>query len=373
MSKKVLIPYFLAGSGHFAIAQAIEYYLRESGKDLEIRFLEPGEEFKDKRLNDFFKQAWKLILKMRKAPREILFGIDKAVPSLSSFINEQYLRTAIFKGMGFLAGYRPDLIISTHWGCTQLFNEARKKMEMDIPLFSVFTELAGGHKLINCGADLYFVMTDEALENLMRFDIPKEKIKRVNFIVRPQFECNKLSRKEARDRLNLPDSAFVLLFSMGGEGIGPAFQYINRFLQIFPEGKMLILTGRNEKLTNEIKKKYQDEGISVFPYRDDVEVLVAASDVLAGKCGGSFSTEAIKTRSPFIITQIGAPNERPNMKYIIKHNYGWYTSSPRKFARILEQIHSDRSCLESVKRNLDNVPEENGASEIASYIISIIL
>jgi len=371
-SKKVLVPYILTGYGHFIIAQAIALYLKKNKPDWDVRLFELASEFKDQALERFYKQAWRYILQMPTIAAQVVFGVEEALPALSSFVNGQLIHSAVLKAMGFFAGYKPDLIMSSHWGCTHIFNQARSKVEYEVPLWYVYTELAGGYQLMNCGADKYFVMSDEAGKALQGEGIAAEKMEKINLVVRPQFADQIISQESARRDLGLPVDDFILLFSAGGEGLGPTFGFIKAFMKTVKQGRILVATGRNEKLFNELQAKFKDKRVMALGFREDIEKLMAASDVMAGKCGASYSMEAAIMRRPFIVTRVGAPSERHNMKYIVDNGFGWYASTPAHFTKLLESLMTDKTLHQDALDKLGKISRINGAETVAADIVQYL-
>jgi UDP-N-acetylglucosamine:LPS N-acetylglucosamine transferase len=329
-SKKVLIPYILTGYGHFIIAQAIALYLKKKRPDWDVRLFELASEFKDQALERFYKQVWRYILQMPTIAAQVVFGVEEALPALSSFINGQLIHSAVLKAIGFLAG---------------------------------------GYQLMNCGADKYFVMSDEAGKALQGEGIEAAKMERINLVVRPQFADQIISKESARRDLGLPVDDFILLFSVGGEGIGPTFSFVNAFIKTVKQGRILVATGRNEKLFHDLQTKFKDKRVMPLGFREDIERLMAASDVMAGKCGASYSMEAAIMRRPFIVTRIGAPSERPNMKYIVENGFGWYASTPAHFTKLLATFMTDKTLYQDALNNLGKISRINGAETVAADIV----
>ncbi|MBA7666417.1 Processive diacylglycerol beta-glucosyltransferase [subsurface metagenome] len=371
LHKKILIPYFMGGLGHFTLAHAIGCFLQKMKPEWEIRLFDPADELKDRVLNGLYKGLWKAFLKMPRAAK-FFFIFDKFFPAVGFFINMHYLKSVIPKAMGFLVGYKPDLIMSTHWGCTHLFNLARNSLSFDMPLLYIFGEFGGKHRLINCGADIYFTISDEAHRALFELGIPEERIENINLILHPIFLKQNLSKQEARSKLRLPEDIFTVVVSLGGEGIGFSLSFISEFVQEVKNMQMLILTGRNSKMLTKINKDFNHERIIPFGYREDIELIIAAADILAGKPGTSYAMEAVKLEKPFIVTKIGAPNEIPNMNYIISNGFGWYTPKPMEFAELLKKIDSDPEFYASALDKLSKISKKNGAEEIAEYIVNLI-
>ena len=73
MGRKILIPYLMAGLGHYVQAQAIAYYLRQMRPDWDLRLFEPARELPDAAMQRTFIDLWRVVL---------------AMPALVGFINE---------------------------------------------------------------------------------------------------------------------------------------------------------------------------------------------------------------------------------------------------------------------------------------------
>jgi UDP-N-acetylglucosamine:LPS N-acetylglucosamine transferase len=370
--KRVLIPYFSAGYGHHSFGCSIKHFLMQGDIDTEVRMFDPGADLAKQKLNDIYVDSWKSFLKMPKKVSQILFDIDNAVPEISSFINKQYLRPAVPAAANFLTGYNPDLIMSTHWGCTHLFNLARQETRRNIPLFYVYTELGGAKKLMNCGADLYFSLSDEASRSLMSIGIEKERIRTINLVVQPDLLASLIDKEKARQQLHIDRKRLTVLYSNGGEGIGPAREFITQFSENVDHGQLLILTGKNEKMFQAIRSNYNNNKIIPFGFMDSISPLFSAADIVAGKCGTSFTMEAIKLGRPMVVTNLGAPNEAENLNYLLEHRFGWFTPKPTQFARLINEIIAGNAEYNTVTDALQHVPDGNGAEEIAAECISVL-
>ncbi len=367
--KKILMSYFLAGSAHLVVARAVAHYIAQKRPGWKIRYIEPSDELRDVRVRKFYRDSW---MKLLKSPflAKIVFTVGELFPSASAAYNSYIIGKLVPKAFGFLMGYQPDLIFSTHWGCTHIFSKARKH-GYDVPIFYIDTDMAAGYYLQNCGADVYFVLSDEALEQLSKKGVPRDRIVKVNFLVRPQF-MNPPSKAQARKELGLKKNDFVVLFTAGGEGIGPVEEFVRAFLEASRDkknAKIMVVTGRNKELYEKLQKEYPAGRVIPLGYREDMHVLMAASDIVTGKCGANYTMETIISRRPFIVTQIGAPNEKPNMEFVVKNGYGWYAPTPGKFKDIILEIFNTPGVLQNAVEALSKVPRRNGAEEIAEYII----
>src|SRR5207302_35600 len=77
--------------------------------------------------------------------------------------------------------------------------------------------------------------------------------------------------------------------------------------------------------TREIFSQALDQGIEKnnLPFTEAIAPYMAAADVIAGKAGASFISEAFMLEKPFLITAFIPGQETPNLQFIEQHNLGW--------------------------------------------------
>ena len=61
---------------------------------------------------------------------------------------------------------------------------------------------------------------------------------------------------------------------------------------------------------------------------------MAAADVIAGKAGASFITEAFILEKPFLVTALIAGQETPSLQFIERHNLGWDCLATSRTTRV---------------------------------------
>ena len=121
-----------------------------------------------------------------------------------------------------------------------------------------------------------------------------------------------------------------------------------------------------------IHSSIDDKRIIPFGFLDDTSPIFSAADLLSGKCGTSFTMESIKIKRPLAVTNLGAPNEADNLHYVLNHNFGWYTPNPIQYSRLLNTIIENKNSFLEVQKALNEVPEKNGAEEMAQYCIEAL-
>ncbi|MGA2765694.1 MAG: hypothetical protein ABSG17_20285 [Spirochaetia bacterium] len=370
MGKKILIPYLSAGLGHLVQAQAIAHYVHQMRPDWDVRIMDAARDLDDELMKKTFEDLWRVFLKMPPLVSEFFFALERMAPPVVNALNRRRFRTAVPKAAAFLADYKPDLVMSTHWACSHLFSMARG--DHAIPLFYLYGELGATYGVINCGADLYFTLTPRIEEGLLRFGVPAKRMHRVPMLVHPHLLANGAPREVFKKRLGIAPDDLTVILSLGGEGIGHSLRFVEGFLTGARGASLIVLTGRNRTLLEELKKRFSSPKVLALGYQEDISGIVAAADVLAGKCGTGYAMMAMKKGIPLIITHIGAPNERENMQYMVDNGYGWFCPRPGQFVERIALMARDRSSSRDVLARLELVGPQNGAETIATEIVKFL-
>lgn len=362
----VIVPYFAAGAGHLSAATAVAAALGERGCAAE---LVDAAALGGPRTERFYVSSWSWLLRHRHAG-QLAFAGDAALPALSRLVNRGAASAAVPRARRLLDARRPAAVLATHWGAAHIFARARRGARRRPPLFYVFTELGGAHNLLACGADRYFAMGAAAAAAVRDSGVAQHRIEQVAPITDRRFLAAP-DRNEARRRLRLDRRRPVVFYGLGGAGIGDAEGFVRACTRAAPDAVMLVSTGRNAALRRRLAARFAGSRVIPLPFRDDVEVLLAAADLAAGKCGTLFTLEVTAARRPFLITQVGAPNERHNRDFIIRNGYGWYAPTPRAFAAALRRALAGGG-MDAARRALARAPQPAGAGQVAGAVIAAL-
>jgi UDP-N-acetylglucosamine:LPS N-acetylglucosamine transferase len=377
MRRRVLIPYLSAGLGHMIQAQAISHYLRRMRPEWDVRLMDAARELDDELMRKTFVDMWKVALKMPRFLSTAVFALERLLPRAARALNRRSFRTAVPKAAAFLAATKPDLIMSTHWACSHLFSLAQQ--ERRIPLFYFYGELRATYSVINCGADLYFTVSSHVRNMLPRLGIDPARIVQVPVVVDPhRTDSTVVPRDVLRQRLGIPNGNLTVVLSLGGEGIGRTLPFIEAFVRDVKGATLIVLTGHNTELLSKIENRIRSTTVIPMGFREDIGGITGAADILAGKCGGGYAMLAISTGLPLIVTHLGAPNERENMRYIVENGLGWYCPRPRQFTQRVSALARNGT---GARQEAAAAPgsagaplrhRRNGAEEIAAAIVGAL-
>lgn len=365
-------------------ARAFAYHLQQLRPDWEIRLFDAGAELPDRGLPRLFVEHWKTILAMPGFIKNCIFALEPLQGGISHAITLRIIQQSAPDAMALLQEWQPNLILSTHWGCTHLFAQARDLTSISadqLPLWYVYTEFGRAYRLINCRADRYFTISERSSVDLERVGVSSSAISRIDLFVPPELSGKLPSQQEARRQLDLDPNCFTVLFSLGGEGIGHIQDYLEAYERIGKKAQFIVICGRNEELVATIRKHFPDQkGFPRFRplgYQKNLRVPLAAADIIAGKAGTSSVIEAITLRKPLIVCKPGAPNENDNMAYIVEKGFGWHRPQPWAFASLVESLAdpadtAGQAELTRVKDALNARPDSNGASTLVGKLIDRI-
>jgi 1,2-diacylglycerol 3-beta-galactosyltransferase len=373
MSKRILVPYFLGGAGHLSFALSVENAFKELKPDWDVRMYEPVAELPSPRLHKVFVDDWKRVLAAPRFIQSIGFALNRMLPK----IGVKHVRTSVKKEMvavkKFLDEYKPDAIIPTHWGAAHLFDAARKEYGLDIPIWCVFCEVGGAYPVVEGGADTYFSLTPEADESLMKIGVKKDNLHTIGFVVQPDLKEKLPTKQEARKELGLDPDKFTVLFSLGGEGLGRGMDFFKHYYKNGKNAQMIILTGRNKKLYNDILEQFPlvegKPSLVPFGFLPSIKPVFAASDLLAGKCGTSFVTESLQTKLPLIIVHLAAPHEGHTRDYVVNNNFGWFLPKAKDFTAKVDELAGNPELYVKAVEPFYSGPSINGGIDIAKYTI----
>ncbi len=200
--------------------------------------------------------------------------------------------------MRLIKAHKPDLIVSTYPGTTQLLGDLRRNGSLDIPCYSSITDLAGLRFWAHPGIDLHFITHPESQEEVERIAGPGSvrwaKPPTNAAFLRPR------ERALARAALGLPADGTVITVSGGGWGVGDVIGATRTALEI-EDAEVLCLCGHNEALRERVTQHFAgDPRLRVMGFTNRMGDVMAASDTLIHSSAGLTVLEAIIRGCPVI-------------------------------------------------------------------------
>lgn len=365
--KKILIVSMKAGYGHLKAAQAIESALKKE-KKFEIKNIDLLDY--SNILSKKFYGKWYLDI-ANKVPEFYSWLYDH----LDSFSTKFRLfsdRINAQKFKKFVDSYQPDLIICTQFVPANLLTYWRKKYKHHYKIILNLTDY-DAHKLwVDNEVDAYTVATNFVKSRLEKFGANPQKIHITGMPVDLKFTQN-FSTTIIRKKLGLDDKFTIALFA-GALGIGPIEKTLSSINKIDKDFQVIVVAGKNKKLFRKIKKISLDSNriIKTFGYINNMEEIMAISDIAISKAGGLTIAECLTMGLPLIISHPLPGQEEDNANYLIKHRAALMTNNANELKKIINTIIDNPIVLNELKNNIKKITKKDAALNIARLISKLV-
>ena len=179
-----------------------------------------------------------------------------------------------------------------------------------------------------------------------------------------------VSQEYARQQLGLnPDQPVVIVMG-GGAGLGPLEDLVSE-LRPFSHFQFAIMTGKNEKLFQSMKQKYQEPHLHIKPYCQDIPLWMSAADLLVTKPGGVTVSEAIAKRLPMFLFEAFPGQEEANQRFMIHRGVGIATSPSSIRSQMNHFFDPKNPLAERMKKRFSSLLSPYSAEEIVKETLKL--
>ncbi len=186
---------------------------------------------------------------------------------------------------------RPDVIVSTYPGTTEVLGRLRRLGRLPVPCVAVITDLAALRYWAHSGIDLHLISHAESRAEVEAIAGPGADVRHVRGLTRPEFEAAP-PRAVARARLALPADAPVVVVSGGGWGVGD-LERAARVVLARPGAIVVCLCGSNGALRDRLARAFAAEPRArVEGFTDRMCEWLSAADALVHSTAGLTVLEA---------------------------------------------------------------------------------
>jgi processive 1,2-diacylglycerol beta-glucosyltransferase len=237
---------------------------------------------------------------------------------------------------------RPDAIVSTYPGTSEILGRLRRWGRLSIPCASAITDLAALRYWSHPGIDVHLVTHPEAVDEVASI-APGTRIVPVRGLHSQEF-LQPRDRADARRALDLPAEPKLVVISGGGWAVGDMAGGIEATLDV-DGAHAVVLCGRDEEFRAGLESRFEATGrVHTLGFTEQMPDLLTAADALVHSTAGLTVLEALICGCPAI-------------------SYGWgvghIRANNRAFARYgLAEVAPDRPALQAaLRRALEHRPE----------------
>jgi len=364
--KRVLILHEKIGFGHTKIAEAIRDSLKEKYPKIKIKEVEViGQEYPS--IKNIIKHIYFSIVNNTPWIWEFLHQGKFSIGGNRFFIN---IAIDLIKGTfkNTIDNFKPDIIVSTYAfsaGVASRLKEEGYKFK----LIGVATDFYLHEYWNYPNIDAYCVSTKLSKMDFAKKGVNENKIFVTGIPVAKKF-LKKTSYISIRKKLKLDLKLPVILVIGGGAGIIKLSSILNNLEKVKKRIQIIVVTGTNKKLYNELREKKFENKIKIFGFIDNVDEFMEISEFIIGKAGGSLLSESLAKRVPTIIYGNLFAQERLNTQYIVNNKLGFFIEDNDELEKLIDELIDNPEKLKVCKKNMEKFSMDQANKKVMEVIIN---
>ena len=323
---EVLFATIAAGGGHVATARALaEAVERQSQGRLPTRLSDAMAEYGAADLDRRHKRAWRGML-ARPTLVRVAQRLTDAAPALTRTLHNALLDGFAARVAEALNAAPPSLVVVNHGWLATAFTRARTRFGLTARVVIFATEPFDASALWSTPrAEAVLAPSAAARSDLVDLGVPAARVAVAGYPVARRF-LEAPSRAEARAALGSAD-AFTCLLSLGAEGVVDDAA-VAAAVAIAEQGSQVFaVCGRNEELRSRLvaagaSSRAARERLQVHGFAENMEVLLAASDLVVGKAGPASTMEALAVGRPVLAASYAGLNEQKVVAFLRAYGLG---------------------------------------------------
>ncbi len=374
MFKKVLILSAAVGAGHLRAAEALEKAFIRQNAAAEVRNIDVLNY-----TNPLFRRLYgKAYIDMVNRMPEVLGwmydSLDKPWQNERRRLALDRLNTQPL--IKFLKNYQPDIAVCTHFLPAEIISWLTAEEKINFPQAIVVTDFDVHAMWLAHHFERYFVALDETRVHLEKLGIPAGKITVSGIPIDPIFAEQK-DKAAMREKYNLEKDKLTILVSAGGFGVGNIEHLLIALSDLKTPAQILAICGRNEELKVKLEtlaaEKLNNQTVTFKPigYTTAMDEYMSAADLIVGKPGGLTTSEALAKGLIFVVVNPIPGQEERNSDHLLEKGCAIKCNNLPTLAYKIDELVSDKSRFEQMKRNVLKFGKPNSAEEIVRQLISL--
>jgi len=370
--KKILITYATAGVGHKKAAFAVRDALVQGNNDCIVEMIDVLD-----RTNAFFRRSYPvsyliLINRMIYLWQFLYYFLDL------TFVHRVFYYPRVLSHImnslpliRYVREFKPDVVISTHFLMPDVALYLKKRYGMKMRVINVITDYRVHSFWVSGGVDTYMVAYEETKKDLVgKWGIPEKAVIQTGIPVEPKFSL-KHDRAYFRRQHSIPEDAFVILLLSGGYGMGPVFETLKALERAGVPLTVLVICGHNEALCRKVDLLAKSSGIKIInhSYVNNIDELMAVSDLYIGKAGGISTSESLVMNLPCVFIRPIPGQESRNADLVVSGGAGVTVKHIGEISSIVKELFDDRSKIEKMRQKSALLAKPNASRDIALFAL----
>ncbi len=314
---KVLILSATFGDGHKQVAKAISEAVNHYASDFEpitidaMLWLHPY-------LYPVSNYFYKKVIKMFPNIYGYLYQKTKIRSPFSDKL-EVLFSSGMYTMLDIIKRANAKVIVSTYPFAASMISKLKENGLIDIPTVTIITDYTNHSSWIHPFTDQYIVGSEKVKTSLIAAGVERDKINCTGIPIMQKFTHTQ-PREQLALKYRLNPNQFTILVMGGGDGfIGKGIDTFKAFEKLEVSIQLIIVCGRNKKLQKLLSEELcnSKHKLLILGYCENVNELMAISDLLISKPGGVTITEAMAMELPLLIYKPLPGQEEENADYLM--------------------------------------------------------
>jgi len=372
MTYKLIIASASAGAGHARAASALKSAFDAVGYPGSARAVDTLQYmvpvFRQLYLKSYFSVIgalpWYWRFLYRRWDRKKTSGLERrAMCTMDRFSAKKFIR--------LIESEQPTHVACTHFLPAEILTWMRRTGRLDVPVGVVVTDYDAHRIWMNDGTDQYFVASKRIREQMISKGAPASRVATFGIPIDPVF-CESIDRARARANLGLdPDLPTVLTLG-GGDGMGGIRKTVNALAQCGTL-QILAVAGNNRKLKRQLDRLRFDGPAKLIPYGfvNNIETLMAASNLVVTKPGGMSGTECLAAGVPMVLTLPIPGQEEKNSAFLVECGAAASASDSYELREVVSALLNDSERLAGMSQAARDAAQPRAAFDIVDALLRL--
>jgi processive 1,2-diacylglycerol beta-glucosyltransferase len=369
-SRRIILMYISEVSGHHSATIAIEKA---------VKILSPDSEILNINAFNYTNPISEKIV------NRIYMGIIKRTPKIWDYLYDnpnvvkkiENIKGTIHKFnspklKNLFDSFRPDAVLCTQAFPCGMVADYKRTFNSDIPLFAVLTDYVPHSYWIYDAVNYFITPSEDVSLRLINKGVAQQKIKSLGIPFDPAFN-QPLDLEKISHKLKLKPGISTILIMGGGQGLGPIKTIIKSLEKVQTPIQEIIVTGTNRKLYKSLKrkiKKYKNN-IHLLGYANNINELMAVSDIIISKPGGVTTAEVLAKQLPMIIVKPIPGQEINNTNYLTQKGAAIKIDDPKETHITIDDLFRSADKLKHLRESASRISKPNASIDIARLMLSV--
>ena len=256
-----------------------------------------------------------------------------------------------------------DVIVTTHFLSTEVCGWLRSTGQINAKFVTIVTDY-DVHKIWNVqGVDVFLVASDYTKRRTAALGVDEKKIFVTGIPVDEKF-VRPRDKGEIRRRLGLKEDKFTALLSTSSFGFGP----IEELAGLLKDIQLVIICGNNKTLLAKMSARGNPLH-KICGFVDNMEEMMAASDVMITKPGGLSVSEALANNLPLIFFSAIPGQEAGNVRVLAEHGIGMSDKSLAEIASAIKTFAADPRVLQAARDATKALARPHSVEDIIKHLL----